>query len=181
MTPPNRHSALLVGLAVAIGTLLGGCRNEVAWPAVLQAIRTEYPDVRRLTTDSLAAWVETDSARRPVLLDVRTVDEFAVSHLAGARRIDPETEDFSALSELDLDTPIVTYCSIGFRSSDLAARLQADGFSDVQNLEGSIFRWANEGRPVYRDGREVRDVHPFDGVWGSLLNPRLRAEEPRNE
>jgi hypothetical protein len=29
-----------------------------------------------------------------------------------------------------------------------------------------IIRWANEGRPVYRDGRAVAEVHPYDDQWG---------------
>ena len=32
------------------------------------------------------------------------------------------------------------------------------------NLEGSIFQWANENRPL--DGSE--GVHPFSYVWGCL-------------
>ena len=41
-----------------------------------------------------------------------------------------------------------------------------------------IFEWANEGRPVVRDGREVEAVHPYDAVWGRLLAPERRADLP---
>jgi hypothetical protein len=46
------------------------------------------------------------------------------------------------------------------------------------NLEGSIFQWANECRPVYRDAAEVQQVHPYDGIWGKLLDKDLRAYTP---
>jgi hypothetical protein len=46
----------------------------------------------------------------------------------------------------------------------------------VQNLEGSIFRWANEGRPVYADGMQVDRVHPFDDSWGKLLKEDLHGK-----
>ncbi len=46
----------------------------------------------------------------------------------------------------------------------------------MQNLKGSIFQWANEGRPVVRDGEPVREVHPYDAVWGRLLDRDLRAD-----
>jgi len=174
----RRHIALGIVLALAAGLQVGGCRDEIAWPAVHHAIRTEYPDVQRMTTDSLARWIASDSIRKPVLLDTRPIEEFAVSHLQGAVRVDPDAEDFPMLDTLSSDAPIVTYCSVGYRSSLIAERLQTAGFTNVRNLEGSLFRWANEGRPIYRDGREVREVHPFDAVWGSLLEPELRAYEP---
>lgn len=47
----------------------------------------------------------------------------------------------------------------------------------VYTLDGSIFEWVNEGRPVYRDGRVVAEVHPFDDRWGTLLDRRLWASE----
>jgi hypothetical protein len=60
----------------------------------------------------------------------------------------------------------------------MAERLQKAGFTNVMNLEGSIFQWANEGRPVYRDAAEVQQVHPYDGIWGKLLDKDLRAYTP---
>ncbi len=112
-----------------------------------------------------------------MLVDVRTPEEFAVSHLAGARRVDPEA-GAEALAALPRDTAIVVYCSVGWRSAAFAERLRAAGFTHVQNLQGSIFAWANEDRPVVRDGQAVRAVHPYDAVWGRLLRPELHASHP---
>jgi len=44
------------------------------------------------------------------------------------------------------------------------------GFSRVYNLEGSIFQWANEGRPVCKDDRPTMLVHPNDALWEDLLS-----------
>ena len=52
------------------------------------------------------------------------------------------------------DAPIVTYCSVGYRSGKMAERLQAAGYTNVRNLEGSIFKWANEHRPLVRGESE---------------------------
>ena len=73
---------------------------------------------------------------------------------------------------------IVTYCSVGYRSAGVAQRLRAAGFTQVYNLEGSLFRWANEGRPLYRGDTLVHQVHPYDRVWGTLLKEELRAYIP---
>lgn len=71
------------------------------------------------------------------------------------------------------------YCSVGYRSAGVTQRLREAGFTNVSNLQGSIFRWANEGRPVYRDRRRVQAVHPFDARWGQLLTDSLHAYEAR--
>jgi 3-mercaptopyruvate sulfurtransferase SseA len=68
------------------------------------------------------------------------------------------------------------YCSVGYRSARIVERLRAAGHSDVRNLRGSIFQWANEGRPVVRGDSTVHKVHPFDATWGRLLNADLRAD-----
>ena len=57
----------------------------------------------------------------------------------------------------------------------MAQRLSEAGFTNVVNLEGSIFEWANQGHPVYREDRAVALVHPYDAVWGLLLKKDLRA------
>jgi rhodanese-related sulfurtransferase len=68
---------------------------------------------------------------------------------------------------------IVLYCSAGVGSSDAAARLIKSGRTNVFNLQGSIFLWANERRPVIRDGKVVDVVHAYDHRWGVLLDSQL--------
>ena len=165
-------------LLVLIFGLVGpqaGCTQNMSWSAVEGMIRSSFPEVSQLSTDSLAAWLENDTNPQPTLLDIRTAEEYRVSHLRGAIRVAPDTNDFTFLDSLDRNAPIVTYCSVGYRSSEVAQRMQQAGFTNVSNLEGSIFRWANEGRPVYRGGRSVGQVHPNDKLWGTLLDAELRA------
>ncbi|NEQ28665.1 MAG: rhodanese-like domain-containing protein, partial [Microcoleus sp. SIO2G3] len=73
------------------------------------------------------------------------------------------------------DMPIVAYCSVGWRSSRVVDRLQQASYTNAFNLEGSIFQWANEGRPVFQNGERVQQVHPYSRLWGQLLKPNLRA------
>lgn len=173
----TKQRYIVLGAALfAVAMVQAGCSGDSAWSGVLSTIRAQYPDVQRVTTDSLASWMDAGSVAKPLLLDTRSTEEYAVSHLEGAIHIDPETKDFSALDTLDKDMPVVAYCSIGFRSSEIASRLQAAGFTRVYNLEGSIFKWANEGRPVYRAGQPVSEVHPYNSAWGRLLKSDLHPE-----
>lgn len=166
-------SALLSVLG--IGT---GCGQDLGWSAVNRMIANDHPEARHLSTDSLAVLLADSTRAQPLLLDTRPPEEYRVSHLPGARRIDPDATSFPMLDDVPRDTLIVAYCSVGYRSSGIAERLQEAGFTNVYNLEGSIFRWANEGRPVYRDGQPVRHVHPYDALWGQLLDRELHASTP---
>jgi hypothetical protein len=56
--------------------------------------------------------------------------------------------------------------------------LQRQGFTNVRTLEGSLFAWANDGRPMEVDGRPVKEVHPYNEFWGRLLEPEVRAGAP---
>lgn len=164
--------------------------NTVFWPTTLKMIRAKFPGVTQLSTDSLQTWLyesrqaeaEAEQSQsgqvpseRPLLLDVREKEEYAVSHLKDAVLAASGKEALDALEGVPPDRPVVLYCSVGYRSSEMAAYLQKRGFEKVYNLEGSIFAWANEGRPVYRGGERVQVVHPYDRVWGKLLKKVLRA------
>jgi len=135
-------------------------------------IRRRFPNVRSLTTQALADWLA--QGDRPLLLDARTTEEFAVSHLPDARLMAPTTLIDATLPNdclkgKPLDTPIVVYCSVGYRSAVLCDRLQKAGHTNVVNLEGSIFQWANEGRMVYQGDRVVQAVHSYNRLWGLFL------------
>jgi rhodanese-related sulfurtransferase len=134
------------------------------------SVRARFPDVPTLSPAELARWMNDPTRTPPILLEVREEKEFAVSRLPGARRA--ETDAVAQLRQLgaSVDTPVVVYCSVGYRSSVLAQKLRKGGFSNVHNLEGSIFLWANENRPLVNAGGAAKGTHPYDGVWGRYLD-----------
>jgi rhodanese-related sulfurtransferase len=145
---------------------------------LVPVISARFPGVAWIEADTLAEWMRRDPASKPLLLDTRTAEEFFVSHLSGAVRIDPARPKLDVIDPTE-DRPIVVYCSIGYRSAAIAERLKAVGVGRVYNLRGGIFAWANEGRPIVRDGVPADAVHPYDALWGRLLRPELRASATR--
>jgi rhodanese-related sulfurtransferase len=143
----------------------------------------KFPQVEWIVTKDLARWLDDSTRPPPVILDARSRAEFEVSHLKGARWIDPYRPDLAALSRLSRDTPIVVYSSAGYRGARVAHWLGQQGFSKVQNLGSSLFQWANEGHPLYRGRQPVQVVHPYDGKWGWgwLLEGEYRAQAPAVE
>lgn len=168
----------LLASTLCLLVLQSGCSEELTWHAVDQMIAADYPNVRAISTDSLAERLADDTAPTPLLLDARSPEEYAVSHLPGAHRVDPSADNYPDLDTLSADAPIVVYCSVGYRSAGVAQTLREQGFTNVANLDGSIFRWANEARPVYRGDQRVHAVQPYDATWGRLLADSLHASSP---
>ncbi len=142
---------------------------------IKQTVRTKFPSVQQLSTNEYEAWMKDPSRKKPLVLDARKPEEFSVSHLRYAINAADEKLTEEALKDYPKDSPIVAYCSVGWRSSELVEKLKKQGYSNVVNLEGSIFQWANEGRPIYQDSQPVTKVHQYDKKWGELLKPELRA------
>ena len=76
---------------------------------------------------------------------------------------------------------VICYCSVGYRSSGMAQKLseqlEKEGIQgiEVYNLEGSIFKWANERHPLEDPlGNSTIFAHPYSALWGKFLNHNLR-------
>ncbi len=181
MKPNASIPRVTIWMAIAALVLVSATvvyAQSVRWTIVNWKVRHDFPGIRRIEPQELADWLNDPARAQPVLLDVRTKPEFEVSHLHGARRVEPDAT--AEAIQLPKDQRIVTYCSVGYRSGGFAKKLQDAGYTNVQNMAGSIFQWANEGGPVERNGQRVYKVHPYNATWGKLLKPDLRAETPAN-
>lgn len=142
---------------------------------IKELVRKRFPEVRQLPTAELAAWLVDTNRPQPVILDVRRPAEFSVSHLRGAKRVDPKAKPGAVTTLIATNRPVIVYCSVGYRSSELARRLIKAGITNVFNLEGSIFQWANEDRPLVDEKGPAKTVHPYNARWGTLLKPEVRG------
>ncbi|MCG8607272.1 sulfurtransferase [bacterium] len=102
-------------------------------------IRKQFPTVAHISPQELSDWLSSRDKTKPILLDVRQAAEFSVSHLRDAKLASSAKQAVGIIQASDGQRPIVVYCSVGYRSSKLAAKLQERGFQKVFNLEGSIF------------------------------------------
>ncbi len=72
------------------------------------------------------------------VIDVRTPEEFAAGHLAGAVNINVQADDFDAkIGALDPEASYVVYCRSGNRSGVAVDRMSALGFTHAVNA-GSL-------------------------------------------
>jgi rhodanese-related sulfurtransferase len=165
---------IIAALAAALLVLWWLADHDRGMRWTVRAVRRSFPEVPSISPADLRSWLGDESRTRPVLLDVRSEEEFAVSHLCGARRTAPEAAAPEALTGAEAPRPLVLYCAGGYRAARLARRLMAAGRHDVSNLEGGIFAWVNAGYPVERDGRVVTGVHPVSRLFRRLLRKDAR-------
>jgi rhodanese-related sulfurtransferase len=134
----------------------------------------QNPDFDR----EVAAWlhftvpaIDVDSLRavqnEVLILDAREPEEYAVSHLPGAKNCGFKKFDPKWLDGISKNQPIVVYCSIGYRSEKIARKVRRMGFTRVSNLYGSIFEWTNRGYPlVDMAEKPTSRLHTFNRNWG---------------
>lgn len=102
-----------------------------------------------------------------LFLDTRSKEEFTVSHLPNALFIDYDNFEIHLLDTIPKDREIIIYCSIGVRSQNIGEKLQKSGYTDVKNLYGGIFLWADQGREMTdTSGKVVNKVHGYNKFWG---------------
>ena len=99
-----------------------------------------------ITATELSTRLGNDDA--PLILDVRSMEEFENGHVPGALHIH-YTELPGRISELPggRDQEIVVYCEVGVRAGIATNVLEHAGFTRVRNLEGHMQKWRAENYP----------------------------------
>lgn len=102
-----------------------------------------------LTIEPRALALRLDAGEAIQLIDVRTPEEYAEGHLAGAINIPLDEFEPQALPDTN-GAQRILYCRSGRRSGIAAERLAASG-TEAIHLEGGILAWESGGLPVVRD------------------------------
>ena len=128
-------------LAIALLAVpLGAC--ERAGPAA-EREKPAQGDVGLIAATDLAARME---AGEIALIDVRTPEEFAEGHIAGAVNIPLDTFDADDYRAADGREPVL-YCRSDRRSGEAAQKVAMTG-RDAIHLDGGILAWEDAGLPV---------------------------------
>ena len=87
----------------------------------------------------------------PVVLDVRTPQEYAAGHVPGAINM-PHKAMADRLAEVlgFRDREVVLYCERGKRSDMAGAVLREAGFASVSHLQGHMVEWRHQQLPENR-------------------------------
>jgi rhodanese-related sulfurtransferase len=88
-------------------------------------------------------------APKPLIVDVRELDEFHDVRVEGAALI-PMSSFAERHSDLPKDRPLLVMCAGGTRSAAATGFLLRSGWTDVVNVDGGITAWQRLGLPVRR-------------------------------
>jgi len=117
-----------------------------------------------------------DKNEKVVFLDTRAPEEFAVSHLAGATFLNYNSYSSEDLKKIPVDSKIIVYCSVGYRSERIGEKLLELGYKNVFNLYGGIFEWKNEGFSVVNRLNQPTDsVHTYNKNWSRWLQKGIKV------
>ncbi|MEO0375178.1 MAG: rhodanese-like domain-containing protein, partial [Cyanobacteria bacterium P01_A01_bin.17] len=146
-----------LGAALTLLFMIACDPGQLNWQDLKTQIRNQFPSVEHITTTDF----KEDYAGNALVVDVRNADEFAVSHIPGAVHFQ-DADQLADWIKQQPSQPVVVYCSVGYRSAQMAQSLQKHGLQQVVNLEGSIFEWANQGESVVTSTGPTPKVHPFN-------------------
>lgn len=135
-----------LGLAMTAG-LLGGC-NAFA-PQDEQIAASVQRSGAQVATIDAPALARRIAGEEITLVDVRTREEFASGHIAGAVNIPVDSFDPAQLADAD-PAKVVLYCRSGRRSQIAAEKLAAATGKPSVHLEGGILAWEWADQPVVR-------------------------------
>ena len=86
-----------------------------------------------------------------VILDIRTPQEFAEGHIAGAINLDFYSPAFADnIDKLDRGKTYLLYCRSGSRSLSAFERMKKLNFTRIYHLAGGILEWQADGLPVVK-------------------------------
>lgn len=113
---------------------------------VMQYKATGDASFSELTVEKTAALIEN---KKPLILDVRTPNEFYSGHIEGAKLI-PLQQLNERINELSAykDRDIIVYCRSGNRSTVASQILIKNGFKKLHNLRQGILGWKRAGKKV---------------------------------
>lgn len=152
-------------IATALSLLLVACNQTSEKPASV----TAAPAAGGLLTPQ-AFSVALQNTPEAIILDVRTPEEYASGHIAGAQNIDISGSDFQTrVAAMDPSRPVFVYCLSGSRSASAAGLLRKKGFKVVNDLQGGMMQWRAAQLPLEQGGASAKKSGMTQKDFDALL------------
>ena len=115
--------------------------------AAISSVMVFSASAKDISQDELTKQLKGDN--KPVVIDVRTADEYAAGHVPGAINI-PHSKMKARMNEILAlkDKDIVLYCRSGKRAGIAKDILASGGFSKLSHLDGDFNAWTANKMPM---------------------------------
>lgn len=142
----QRRVALIT--VALLATAAAGCSSESSSRATTQSVSAASSS-GGIVTVSAEAFRTAIADPGVIVLDVRTPEEYAAGHIAGAVNVNFNDASFDAqLQSLDREAAYAIYCQSSNRSGQAVAKMRELGFTTITELADGIVSWANAGYPI---------------------------------
>lgn len=128
--------------------------------AMANSIERQFPSAPQLSIEEYQRKLK-ENPKGLILVDVRSEEEMAISKIEGAIT----RKEFEDQREKYKDKLVVSYCTIGQRSSEYTVELRKIGFQAF-NLKESILGWTHHSLPLTDPkGERTKKVHVYGEAW----------------
>ena len=115
-----------------------------------------------------------------ILLDVRTLEEYAEVHLENSillpvQELSQQTLDKIGLGENSKDKEIIIYCRSGARSKTAYDIMNSLGYTNIKSIAGGMIHWQEDEYPFTEAGEYINTIQS-SGDEKSTDGPRVRLD-----
>lgn len=171
--------AVLFVLALVLVSLGPSSYRKVETMQTLEAymvsLRDNHPEIEHLEVTTLRLLLE--GGAKLQLIDVRSADAFAISHIPGAAH----AEDLDDVVKLDVPKGnlVIFYGNPDPNAVEIAKAAREVLATQAIHLAGGIFAWANAELPLEDgEGNPASTVEPGAKFQRHLLKKELRHSNP---
>lgn len=128
--------------ALPIMAVLSACSAEQQGDALVvdEAAPMSLASVRDISVSEAQSLLGQEVA--PIIIDVRTPEEFDAGRIAGAINVNFRADDFAEqLASLDKDQAYLLHCKSGGRSTKALDVMKAQGFTDIAHMSEGYDGW----------------------------------------
>ncbi len=137
---PARLLALVISALIVAGGLTGCSASTPATASDSGPARVDVAEFATVIDQPGVA-----------IIDVRTPEEFADGHIAGAVNIPVQQPDFATrIAALDPNATYAIYCRSGNRSQPAVAAMEEAGITTIYELDSGTKGWTGAGQPLTR-------------------------------
>lgn len=146
--------SLRIGLVALLAILLAlslsatlGATGKAPSPALDQIFSNARAQIVEVVPAQAKAMLA--KTNKPLLVDVRTLEEFKAGALPGAMHLDRGKLEFLVEGKIvDKGKDILVYCQSGGRGTLATQTLEKMGYFNVRNIKGGFLAWKEAGYPV---------------------------------
>lgn len=156
----------ITGIVATLSAFALYMRFHVAGDFVSAAVAPAHEQGQSIAAGELARRIA-ERVSRVVVIDIRSAEEFAVSHIPGALSLggDRSTKSFARLGDSVRGKTLVIVCARGDVSAKLADAVNKGPVDligvTITSLTGGVIGWANDRRWLHdNSGRVTSAIHP---------------------